>query len=530
MGTSGLPIERGDVMRLPGYIAIVLLALMLSLVPAAPRSYAAIRSDAPEWFDDAVVYEIFVRSFYDSDGDGIGDLRGVIEQLDYVESLGADVIWLMPVLEGPTYHGYEVTDYYAIEADYGTEEDFLALLDAAHSRGIRVIMDFVIYHVSSRHPFFTDAYGNPDSRYSDWFIWRDEAHTSYETFMGVQTMPRLNHENPEVLAYVTDVALHWLDPNGDGSPYDGVDGFRCDVAIGVPHETWAHIRDAVKALRPDALMLGEVWTTSALEMAPFFAEFDALFDFPLYSVASGANDRNGDGLISGRRDPRSLELEFASWESLYPSGAGLVHFLSNHDTNRIMSEVGGDVSRAKAAAVFVLTLPGTPMIYYGEEIGMCGEVGRGRGDEYRREPMDWYASESGPGMTTWFRPDDRCNAPFDGISVEEEDGDPDSLLSLYRTVIALRRTHPALVGGEYAIHRVPREARGVWALWRWDDEEAVLIAINFDDEMHAIPTDGDDSPPHGREVEVLLSLGAEVGPDGVLTLAPTGAVILQWDR
>ncbi len=142
--------------------------------------------DAPAWFDDAILYEIFVRSFVDDDGDGIGDLAGLTTELDYLQELGATAVWLMPIHPSPSYHGYDVTDYFDVNPDYGTLEDMVAFVDAAHERGIRVIMDMVVNHMSNEHPIFQDAYGNPDSEYADWFLWTNESHTAYEAFGGFQ--------------------------------------------------------------------------------------------------------------------------------------------------------------------------------------------------------------------------------------------------------------------------------------------------------------------------------------------------------
>jgi alpha-amylase len=407
----------------------------------------------PAWFADTILYEVFVRSFYDTDADGIGDLAGVTAELDYVESLHAGAIWLLPIHPSPSYHGYDVTDYFAVNPDFGTLEDMQALVKAAHDRGIKVIMDLVVNHTSNQHPFFVAALGNPQSPYSDWYIWSNDAHTAYQSYGGYQSMPKLNHKNPKTVEYVLDIARYWMDLDADGDYTDGVDGFRCDVAKEVPLSTWQALHKEMRSLNPDSFLLGEVWDTNARNLTGWYADaFDALFNFPLYSDLEAGNNTSMDSLLAGVQRPDMVSLTLLAENKLFPPGYEIVQLLSNHDTNRVMSEVGGDWNRAQTAATLLLTLPGTPMVYYGEEIGMKGEKGAGHPfwDEYRREPMDWYAAEAGEGMTTWFKPVKRNNAPDDGISVQEQSGVSGSLLEHYRALAALRLAHPALLRGSFA--------------------------------------------------------------------------------
>jgi alpha-amylase len=457
--------------------------------------------DTPAWFADTIVYEVFVRSFYDSDGDGIGDLKGVEDKLEHVQGLHAGAIWLMPIHPSPSYHGYDVTDYLAVNPEYGTLDDMKALVQAAHERGIRVILDLVVNHTSDEHPFFQDAYGNPGSRYADWYLWSNDQHTAYQTFGGYQDMPKLNHENPAVVEYVIEIARFWMDLGGDGS-YSGVDGFRCDVAIEVPLSTWQALGTAMREWNPESLLLGEVWDTNARNLARYYGAFDALFNFPLYGDLAGSHNVSQDSLLAGVQRPDMANLTLLAEDKLYPPGYQIVQFVNSHDTNRVMSDVGGDWVRAQTAATLLLTLPGTPMVYYGEEIGMQGEKGAGHPfwDEYRREPMDWYGAEAGPGMTTWFKPIKRFNAPDDGISVEEQAETEESLLELYRELGALRLTHPALRRGAYA----PAAVKGSQAVYAYtrhapaaggSAEELFLVALNF----------GPDAQPVSLELSAALA-------------------------
>jgi alpha-amylase len=497
--------------------------------------------DTPGWFDNAILYEIFVRSFYDSDGDGTGDLAGVTAQLDYLEELGVNAIWLMPIHPSPSYHGYDVVDYFAVNPEYGTLDDMRALVDAAHGRGIRVIMDLVVNHMADDHPFFQDAWGNPESEYADWFLWTNEDHTAYQAFGGFKDMPKLNHRNPEVVAYVQDVARFWVDLDGDGDHTDGVDGFRLDVAKEVPLSTWQVLRDELRALNPESLLLGEVWDGNARNLAKWYEDaLDAVFDFPLYHDLAASHDQSLDSLLAGVQAPDMVNYTILGEEVLFPTGYQIVRFVNNHDTNRAMSDVGGDWARARTAATLLLTLPGTPMIYYGEEIGMQGEKGSGNPywDEYRREPMDWHATETGEGMATWFRPEGRYNAPDDGISVEEQE-EVGSLLDHYRALAALRRSHPALRTGAFTPVDVSG-AEGVYAFTRHappagdSPEEWFLVILNFSGEPRAPGLTLDLA--YAGPFTVGDALSGEPWPDVpagepyVVELPPVTGVVLQLSQ
>lgn len=498
--------------------------------------------DAPDWFANAVLYEIFVRSFCDSDGDGTGDLAGVTAQLDYLAELGVTAIWLMPIHPSPSYHGYDVLDYFEVNPDYGTLAGMVALVDAAHERGIRVIVDLVVNHTSDEHPIFQDAWGNPSSDYADWFLWSNDDHTAYQSFGGFKHMPKLNHATPEVLDYVLQIARFWLDLDGDGDYTDGVDGFRCDVAREVPLATWQALRDEMRRLNPDSFLLGEVWVRGVPDLVPWYDDaFDALFAYPFYHDIAASHDQSLDSLLAGVRGPDVLDITLVGEEKLLPPGYQIVRFLNNHDNNRVMSEVGLDWARARLAATFYLTLPGTPMIYYGEEIGMPGEKGGGTPywDEYRREPMDWYAAEAGPDMSAWFQPPDRYNAPDDGISVEEQDQPADSLLNHYRALTTLRGAHPALRSGAFG--RVSVEGgQGVYAYTRHlpstdgTPEELFLVALNFSGEAQSAALDLD--PAYGGPFTAVDALSGESWPPVPaeepyqVELPPASGVILQLSR
>lgn len=479
-------IEPGEEAAAPPTFTVEVISSPPGPTSSPKATFPAYQS--PDWFDSAVVYEIFVRSFADSDRDGVGDLQGIQYKLDYLEDLHIDAIWLMPIYPSPSVHGYDVTDYRAVNPDYGTVDDLWDLVEGAHQRGMRVIIDFVPSHLSKQHPFFTDALGNPSSPYSDWFVWTNDEHTAYAGFAGNEEMPRFNHYNPEVVDYLVESALFWMDLDGDGDYHDGVDGFRIDNATFPPIEFFEEFRRETKAVNPDLILLGEAWVEDVFSLSMYYENrFDALFDFPLYSRMQGNHNFNADGILAGESFPTLLTALFKEEADKFPAEALSVRFLSNHDTNRIANEVNNDPGRIALAPAFLAALPGPVMVYYGEEIGMPGQKGGPPGwDSYRREPMDWYADLEGEGQTTWFTPPDRWNQAADGISVEEQLDQPDSLLTRYQKVFKLRRDLPVLREGTFEVLELSSSGGGVWGFARVLDGEIVFVLINFSQDTRSI--------------------------------------------
>ncbi|MCC6791092.1 MAG: alpha-amylase, partial [Thermomicrobiales bacterium] len=446
------------------------------------------------WWDDAVCYEIFVRSFVDSDGDGIGDFNGLTSRLNYLNDgdpetsrdLGVTCIWLMPVFASTSYHGYDVEDYYAVESDYGTDDDFAHLLEEAHRRGIRVVLDLVINHTSVEHPWFQSALADPTSPYRDWYIfeaidpgyvgpWGAEAwHRSPvrdEYYYGVfwEGMPDLNYRNPEVTAEVERISSYWLDR--------GVDGFRLDaikhlIENGEVQEDTPETHDWLRGYRafldrayPEVLTIGEIFDAGAFALEAYYPDqLHAYFQFEMAGQFLIAAQQGESGsLIYVMKDAIKKE-----------PGQPWATFLTNHDQNRAMSQLNGDVAQAKLAASAMLTMPGLPFIYYGEEIGMTGA----KPDPLIRTPMQWRAGSSG-GFTTGT-PWQPVTSLDPAATVYGQEGDPDSLLRHYRALVQLHAAHPAL-GHGYFIERDPTDS-AVLAFLRGATDETVLVLIKFGDE------------------------------------------------
>lgn len=461
-------------------------ALLLVLLPLALSAQEARYG----WTRGATCYEVFVRSFQDSNGDGIGDLRGLTAKLDYINDgdprttsdLGARCIWLMPVAESPSYHGYDVVDYYAIDREYGSTEDFKNFVAESHKRGIRVLVDMVINHASSEHPWFQAALRDTASPYRAWFRWspvegpknrwgnsnwhrnphRDEYY--YGFFWG--GMPDLNWEHAAVREEMKRVATFWIRDMG-------VDGFRLDAVRhllergeqteNVPgtHALLREYADHVRSLGPETFTIGEVWEPLDNLMRYYPDQLDAYFAFEVAdSIIGAVRAGNARGLFTpGLR----LQGELPPYR--------YAPFLRNHDQTRTRTEFQGDVARARVAAALLLTMPGLPFIYYGEEIGMSGD----KPDERLRTPMQWNA-KSGAGFTTG-KPWQQLAADSATHTVEAQDRDSASLLNLHRRLIHFRAQNPALHGR--SLTPVSAGSDAVAAFVRREGGRAVLVVANL---------------------------------------------------
>lgn len=458
--------------------------LMTLLLSCAPNLFRPVPRSG--WWREAVFYEIFVRSFQDSDGDGIGDFNGVIQRLDYLQSLGVTALWLMPIHPSPSYHGYDVLNYYAVNPAYGTMDDFKRLLSEAHRREMRVIIDFVPNHTSRQHPFFQAAL-NPQSPYRDYYVWSqtDPGQTGsyggpawhktnsgyyYGLFWG--GMPDLNYTNPEVTAQIKKVARFWL-------AEVGVDGFRIDAVKHLIEEngkqentpaTHAWLREFYtfyKDVNNEAYTVGEVFGAGGTLIKAYGGgqeQMDHIFNFEL---ANGY-------LNSARGEANSSVVSALKFTLADAPHGNYAAFLTNHDQDRVMSVLGGSMERAKVAASLLLTGPGTPYLYYGEEIGMTGQ----KPDEYIRTPMQWGA-EAGAGFTSG-KPWIAINSGYETKNVASQDNDPHSLLNHYRSLIALRRETPALRTGEVILLETGSPA--VYAILRQTGNQTALILINLSKE------------------------------------------------
>ena len=481
---------------IPALLFIIILAGCITSTPAptatpaptitptvTPDPYAG--TDGFRWWNDTVFYEIFVRSFYDSDGDGIGDFNGITEKLDYLQELGIRGLWLMPINPSPSYHGYDVTDYYAVNPDYGTLDDLKNLLAEAHKRDIKIIMDLVLNHTSTKHPWFQQAL-TPGSPYRDWYVWSDTdsgtlgpwgakawyraSNGGYYYAIFWDQMPDLNYENPAVREEMKKVTSFWLEDVG-------MDGFRLDAVRYVVegdqladskanHAFLQEWGQYYRSINPQAFSVGEAWTDNAnvKKYTDTNTELDSAFNFDMSDALSTLNQGN---TTTFRFVLQTTIRDFPDQDN--------ANFLTNHDMPRVMNSFGVDPEqKAKLAAGILLTLPGIPFIYYGEEIGMSGT----KPDEKIRTPMQWDDTQ-GAGFTTGT-PWEPINKDFITVNVANQIGNQDSLLETYRRYIQLRNEHPALrIGKTYV---AGSNSTKLASYLRVSNEETFLIVINIDDQ------------------------------------------------
>ncbi len=472
-------------------------------------------SGAQPWWKSAVFYQIYPRSFADSDGDGIGDLEGIRARLGHLQWLGVDALWICPFYRSPmTDFGYDVADYCDVDPLFGTLDDFDRLLADAHGRGMRVIVDWVPNHTSDRHPWFVESRSSRESPKRDWYVWRDgpgtgrdgrpnnwkaafggdtwtwdDATAQWYLHLFLPTQPDLNWRNPEVEAAMHETLRFWLDRGVDGFRIDVVQGLTKDPALPddspdqiLPrsavndcddtHPVLRRLRRLADSYDGDRLLLGEVYLLSTATVAKYFGKGDELhlaFDFtPLYAPWDAE---------AWRRRIEEAETELGSL------GAWPTWTLSNHDNPRHRTRYGGPESRARAAAILLLTLRGAPFVYYGEELGLeDAAVAPDRvvdpgGRDGCRAPMPWDGSpgHGWPGAEPWlpWSPEPEVR------NAKALVADEGSILHLYRRTLAARRASPALHTGTYRVLGVGPPASNVLGYERSAGEDRRVVLVNF---------------------------------------------------
>lgn len=542
---------------------------------AHPHATARDERSRP-WWQKGVVYQIYPRSFQDSNGDGVGDLRGILRRIDYLQWLGVDAVWISPIYPSPMADfGYDVADYCGIHPLFGTMADFDELLEALHARGIRLVLDFVPNHTSSEHPWFKEARASRDNPKRDWYYWHDPAPDGgppnnwlsnaggpawtfdertgqyyYHAFLPQQ--PDLNWRNPEVRAAMYDTLRFWL--------RKGVDGFRVDViwhlmkdpewqdnppnpayrpGIDAPfhqvqqlhsadhpdiHHVVAEMRKVLEEFPNDRLLIGEIYLPIERLAAYYGVDLEGAhlpFNFQLIGAAWHAP---------------TLRHMIKEYDAAVPFGGWPNWVLGNHDQPRIASRVGR--AQARVAAMLLLTLRGTPTLYYGDELGMenvpippereqdpfgKNMPGTGQGRDPERTPMQWDTSPHAGFSTVepWLplAPDWQDN------NVEVQKREPRSMLSLYRALLGLRRREPALALGDYRTLAIEGD---VLVFRRRGAGKAFAIALNLEPVPKAVLFTEDDI--RGRIV-LSTHLDREDEPvERELALRADEGVIIELDE
>lgn len=519
-------------------------------VPPAEVTYKSItlNEDTSQWWKNAIFYEIWPRSFYDADGDGSGDFDGMTAKLDYLVDLGVNGIWLTPVFEAPSYHGYDFQDFYNVESDYGTMEDFEEFMAASHAKGIKVILDLVINHISDGHEWFKKSAAREDG-YEDYFVWSKEMpkhwgkawsddvdesaavwhwnETRGEYYYGAfgGSQPDVNLENPKVVEEMNKMATFWLEKGVDGFRLDAVryaledvseDGHDADQAdTDGTIAYWTQFTKHVKSVNPDAMLVAEAWSDMPT-IGKYYDNgkgLDSAFDFDYGYVVSGILNSGGKrtadfGTVDESKTDNSREALWANLISRKENAplSFFSPFLTNHDQNRIMHTLGGDWLKAKQAATLLFTTPGTLYLYYGEEIGLS-QFTTGD-DQYRRAIMQWEDNDSAGFNTTgefwldqgkwfpwvqehtpWWGPYWQGQRPSGLASVDVQAANPDSLLNHYKKLLAIRNTEVALQFPE-EIRFYPVNDENIWLVQNIKDDVSRLTVVNLsvlEDAQFSVP-------------------------------------------
>jgi len=497
------------------------------------------------WWQKTTIYQIYPRSFKDSNNDGIGDLQGIISKLDYIKEIGFETIWISPFFTSPQQDwGYDVSDYCNIDPDFGELNDVEELIEQAHRREIKVIFDLVLNHTSDQHPWFLESRSSKENPKRDWYIWRDGRGSRppnnwrsivggsgwhhdrgtnqwyYASFLPFQ--PDLNYRNPEVVHMMFDIAEYWLEK--------GVDGFRLDIFhtifkdqqfrnnpvsfILLPHDfmagyfqKWVYnlnqpetiqlaidLRKLVDSYSPERMLIGEIYADDATIRKYLGNENDGLNLVFLWK------------LMDLQPDARYLRNVVSNYETHFSEPITPVYMYGNHDRQRLVSRINGDMRIASLLAMLQFTVRGVPMTYYGEEIGMSevtipdsvskDPVGRRFNwipqflldwlnlyinRDGCRTPMQWddneHAGFSAPGATPWLP----VNKNYKQVNVEDEQNDRGSLLNVYRDLLRIRRDNTVLQEGSIELLNDSSIADYLLAYTRMLDQEMILVLINFSD-------------------------------------------------
>lgn len=546
----------------------------LAAVNATTYQSLALNETADQWWHSAIVYEIWPRSFQDSDGDGSGDFKGMTNKLDYLQDLGVNGIWLTPVFEAPSYHGYDFQDFYNVESDYGTMAEFENFIAEAHKRDIKVILDLVLNHISDKHDWFIKS-ANKEAGYEDYFIWRDDLPESgwgqpwsaesnpaavwhwnetrkayyYGAFGGSQ--PDLNLVKQVVIDELNKLASFWLDK--------GVDGFRLDAVRyaveegGYPLQAdtkgtidyWTIFTQHVKSVKPDALLVAEAWA-DLKTVGKYRNEgkgLDAAFDFDfgnlVIDILNPAVKQSADfGTIGTNNLQQNRENLWANLQARKAAGpiSYFSPFLTNHDQNRMMLSLNNDMDKAKIAASLLMTTPGTLYLYYGEEIGLS-QFKTGD-DQYRRAIMQWSEEDSAGFNSTanfwldqgkwfpWVKDHQGWFAGYwqglqgKGLSVAAQAQNDNSLLNHYKRLIDVRNANPALKLPQ-EVRYYPVDNKNVWLVENIGASGSVWVMVNLSPTEVAEVT----VPPvlQGTRTEQLSKQAIQLGERVVLN--PAGVMI-----
>jgi alpha-amylase len=441
-----------------------------------------------------LIYHIFQRSFFDSNGDGHGDLNGIYQKLNYLQQLGVTAILLTPLYESVYYHNYFATDFYKIDPRYGTMTDYLRLIKELHHRHMKFYMDMETQYVASDNVWFSDSYKNPASKYSDYLFYTDKSNTKpisiiagITDFTGYDGVTRklvmVNLNNKQVQQFNYNLFKFWMDPNHDGKFDDGVDGFRLDHMMDnldnanrLPHlfsTFWSPLLTKLRSINPKIKIVAEQaeWGSFGIDNLKA-GSVDRVFAFRLAFAIRNFNKKE----LMQVADSTFLQT---------PANKQQVVFIENHDMQRFADAVKSDPGKLRVGCVLNLLMGGIPSIYYGQELGMKGNKGNfgtDGNDIPDRQAFEWYKSDTGPGMAYWYKngpwwTQGNTDTPNDGISLEEEKNAPLSLWNYYHKIISLRKSNPLITSGIYS--NLSNNNDHVFSFMRYNRNEKFIVVVNL---------------------------------------------------
>ncbi len=569
-------------------VSIFSLRVFAQQKPESPSARAGAEAAARPWWQDAVFYEVYPRSFADSNNDGVGDLNGITSKLDYLHALGVDAIWITPCFPSPQVDfGYDVADYENIDPMYGTLADFDRLVAEARKRHIRVILDFVINHTSDKHPWFLDSESSRASAHRDWYVWRDgkpsadpsppaQPPNNWQAIFGGSAwqldpktgqfyyhafypqQPDLNWRNPAVEKAMFDQTRFWFKRGVAGFRLDAVDTLFEDPALrdnpvlpgtnafGQPRMEMKYtsklpeVHDVLRNLRKvadeyGAVLIGETWTRNIDELKEYYGQHSSELQMPMDLMFTSVKTLSAPEF---RRQIGAVDA----------AGGWPVYVISNHDIVRSYNRYGDGQHNeqiAKLMAAMYLTLRGSPILYYGEEIGMENNDPKSKDDV--KDPigrLGWPALKGRDGERTPMQWTPGPNAGFSTVAswlpvppsaqtrnVESESGDPNSILNFYKRLLALRHTEKALLYGDYLALN-PDDASVLSYLRRYK-EETILVVLNFSAAPQTITFDLAPQGLGAAKVQTLLTSDTAQPASGSLrsvSLAPFSACIFRVSR
>ncbi|MFC6101727.1 alpha-amylase family glycosyl hydrolase [Olivibacter domesticus] len=482
-------------------IAATLLWLFLLSVLTNTKSHAQQKE-----VKDEVIYHVFQRSFYDSNGDSHGDLNGLKEKLNYLQNLGVTSILMTPLYESVYYHNYYAIDFKKIDPKYGTLADYLNLVKEVHKRGMKIYMDMETQYVTEDHLWWRDSFGNPGSAYSNYILYDDSAQLKPSSIVfnltellgydgTTRKITTVNLNNKEVQNYNLQLFKYWLDPNGDGNFDDGVDGFRLDhmmddldnkgILINLFKTFWVPLLTNLKSVNPHIKFMAEQadWLSYGIDYLKQ-GGVDAVFAFRIQQAVRTL-------------DKKKIEAFADTTFSNTPKGKEQIMFIENHDIPRFATVVKENPGKLRVGAAINLLIGGIPSIYYGQEIGMLGNAQFGKYGKIitdaneipSREAFEWYKEINGRGMAFWYKGtgpwwDESNVKPNDGISFEEQEQDKRSLWNFYKSLLVLRKRNHALINGDYM--SFPNSNSQVISFIRASEDGHALVVVNLSDQAQHV--------------------------------------------